>query len=321
MVETNLSNPSVSASAPLRPGEVKYLGLGVLTFVAIVILSLWRNQAIDWESFLPVYGSSLGLLAIGIYIRIFKSAERIAALIIALSGYALFGVSMGIFFHIFMPRPDPILDAFLLSFDNYFGYHWPDAVVWLATHFPTVGTALSYIYLSSFAQLIGVIVILAATGRLGRLDLLLMTGMIGLILTFVVWQALPNLTMGAQYPIPSDAEQAIRLITNTAYGNMIGDAARNGIPVISNQGMLGVVAFPSYHTVMACLVVWFLYRTVAFWPGVLINIPMIPAIHIHGAHHILDFIGGVVVFFVALWVSRLILAGRHTLGRAAAQKG
>jgi hypothetical protein len=122
--------------------------------------------------------------------------------------------------------------------------------------------------------------------------------------------------MGIHYPIPSDAEQAIRLVTNTAYGEMLKDAALNSIPVISNETMLGVVAFPSYHTVMACLVVWFVFKTVVFWPTVILNIAMVPAIHIHGAHHILDFIGGIVIFFAALWLSRLFLLGRPQYGCA-----
>ena len=310
MADTGIIAQARPANPAIRDGELKYLALGAATFVAIVALSFWRDQAIDWMSFLPVYGSALGLLAVGIYIRVFKGAERFSALTVALSGYALFGVSMGIFFHIFMPRPEPVLDAFLLRFDHAFGYHWPDAVVWLAEHHAWAGRTLSYVYDSSFAQLIGVIVILAATGRLARLDLLLMTGMVGLVLTFVVWQAFPNFSLGIHYAIPSEAENAIRLVTNTAYGNLLRDAALNGIPVISNDGMLGVVAFPSYHTVMACLVVWFLWGTFAFWPALAINILMVPAIHIHGAHHILDFIGGVVVFFSALWVSRAVLARR-----------
>lgn len=316
MVDTNITNPSASAPAVLRGGEIRFLCLALIAFVVVVVLSALYSQAIDWESFTPGYGYALALLAIGLYIRVFRSAERFSALTIALSGYALFGVSMGIFFHMHMPRPEPVLDDFLLRVDHFFGYHWPDAVVWLAREYPGVGTALSHIYMSSFAQLILVILVLGVTGKLARLDLLLMTGMIGLILTFIVWQVLPNFSMGIHYPIPAEAEEAIRLITDTAYGARLKDAALNGIPVIANQSMLGVVAFPSYHTVMACLVVWFLYRTFAFWPAVLINIPMIPAIHIHGAHHILDFVGGIAVFFAALWLSALILSARFRMPQA-----
>ncbi len=316
MVDLNMTRGEPIAA--LRHGEIKFLSLGLAAFLAVVVLSFLRDQAIDWMSFLPVYASALGLLVVGIYIRTVKSAERFAALTVALSGYALFGVSMGIVFHIYMPRPEPILDEFLLRVDHMFGYHWPDAVTWLAREMPTVGLVLSYVYLSSFAQLIVAIVILGAMGRTTQLNLLLLTGMIGLFLTFVIWQIFPNLSMGAQYPIPAEAEQAIRLITNTTYGGMIRDAALNGIPVISNDTMLGVVAFPSYHTVMACLSVWFVYKTVVFWPAVLLNIAMIPAIHIHGAHHILDFVGGVLIFFAALWLSKIYLAAGQPVDHARA---
>lgn len=315
MVDLNIADQSAPAPAALRTGEIKYLSLGLAAFLAIVILSEWRNQAIDWMSFFPGYAASLGLLAVGIYIRVLKAAERVAALTVALSGYALFGISMGIVFHIYMPRPEPILDEALLRFDHLFGYHWPDAVEWLAREQAWLGKVLSHVYLSSFAQLICAIVVLAAMGRTEKLNLLLLTGMIGLFLTFVVWQIFPNFSMGIHFPISSEAEQAIRLFTNTAYGERLKDAALNGIPVISNQTMLGVVAFPSYHTVMACLVVWFLFRTVVFWPAVVVNIAMVPAIHIHGAHHILDFVGGVLVFFAALWLSRLFLIANSQCSR------
>lgn len=307
MVDASITGQSNAVAAPLRNGEIKYLSLGLAALVAVVILSAWRGQAIDWMSFQAIYGSALGLLAIGIYLRTCKQAERFACVTVALAGYALFGVSMGIVFHIFMPRPEPVLDEFLLRVDHYFGYHWPDAVAWLAREYAWLGKILSYVYLSSFAQLILVVVMLGATGRAGRLDMLLLTGMIGLFLTFVVWQMFPNLSMGIHYPIPAEAEQAIRLVTNTSYGQALKDAALNGIPVISNDTMLGVVAFPSYHTVMACLTVWFAFRTLAFWPVLLINIVMIPAIHIHGAHHILDFVGGILVFLAALRLARAFL--------------
>ncbi|WP_172975956.1 phosphatase PAP2 family protein [Sulfitobacter sp. THAF37] len=312
MTDARIIEQSGSFPAPLRNGEIKYLSLGLAAFVAVVVLSFWRSQAIDWMSFLNIYGAALGLLGIGIYLRACKNAERFACITVALAGYALFGVSMGIVFHIYMPRPEPVLDEFLLGFDHYFGYHWPDAVAWLAREHAWLGRVLSHIYLSSFAQLILVIVLLGATGRASRLDMLLLTGMIGLFLTFVVWQIFPNFSMGIHYPIPAEAEQAIRLVTNTSYGQALKEAALNGIPVISNETMQGVVAFPSYHTVMACLTVWFAFRTVAFWPIVILNIAMIPAIHIHGAHHILDFVGGVFVFFAALYLAGLFLnSGRR----------
>ncbi|MEP5730539.1 MAG: phosphatase PAP2 family protein [Sulfitobacter sp.] len=315
MTDLSISDHPTTRPEALKEGEIKFLSLAVIAFIAIVSLSAWRGQAIDWMSFLPGYVYSLALLGIGLYIRLFKAGGRLATVAIALAGYALFGISMGIVFHIFMPRPEPILDEFLLQFDHLFGYHWPDAVVWLASEQAWLGKTLSYVYMSSFAQLLLLVVVLGATDRPERLNVLLTTGMIGLFFTFVVWQLFPNFSMGIHYPIPADAERAINLVTNSAYGAMLKDMALNGIPVISMDMMLGVVAFPSYHTVMACLVVWFAYKTVMFWPALLLNIAMVPAIHIHGAHHILDFIGGIAVFFAALYAAKVFLNSRSRVMR------
>ena len=70
--------------------------------MAIVTLSYWRSQPIDWMSFLNIYGAALGLLLIGIYLRTYKDAERFACITVALAGYALFGVSMGIPFDFYL---------------------------------------------------------------------------------------------------------------------------------------------------------------------------------------------------------------------------
>jgi hypothetical protein len=294
----------------LRSGEYKISVISVVSFVITLILSLLKNQDVNWLSFAPVYLPAIGLLAIGIYIRVYKSFEQAAAMCVALGNYAIFGASIGIFFHLFMPRPDPVWNAALLQFDNYFGYHWPDAVEWLATQQAWLGTALSYIYTSSFIQLVFLIVVLAASSKYDRLNMLLLTGMLGLIVTFFVWQAFPNFSMSMHLQIPPEQATAIRLITNSNYGAVLHSYALNGISVIDNDAIVGAVAFPSYHTVLACITAWFAWRTFAFWPLFLVNVAMVPALHIHGAHHILDFVGGVLVFFVAMWLSRRVLDGR-----------
>jgi hypothetical protein len=72
MVDMNITDRKALLPAALRPSEVKYLILSLAIFVAVVVLAEIRSQAINWESFFLGYSSSLGLLAVGIYIRIFK---------------------------------------------------------------------------------------------------------------------------------------------------------------------------------------------------------------------------------------------------------
>jgi membrane-associated phospholipid phosphatase len=58
---------------------------------------------------------------------------------------------------------------------------------------------------------------------------------------------------------------------------------------------------------MAMIVTWYIRGTVFLVPVLLVNLAMVPATMLHGGHHLVDLLGGVVVFIgVALATSRLI---------------
>ena len=63
-------------------------------------------------------------------------------------------------------------------------------------------------------------------------------------------------------------------------------------PVIGQEHLMGLIAFPSMHTVMALMTTLFARGTRLFWPLVLINLLMIPAILLQGGHHVVDVLGG-----------------------------
>ena len=83
--------------------------------------------------------------------------------------------------------------------------------------------------------------------------------------------------------------------------------AATGFEQIDAHLALGAIAFPSYHIVMAVMVVWFARGTWLFWPALALNLPMIPATLTHGGHHLIDLPGGVVAFaLAALLADRLM---------------
>jgi hypothetical protein len=83
----------------------------------------------------------------------------------------------------------------------------------------------------------------------------------------------------------------------------------NGPAVITADVIIGIIAFPSYHMIMACLVVWYSYRTIFFFPATLAGAAMIPATLSHGGHHLIDLIAGALVFLSVAWVSSRLI--RH----------
>lgn len=298
---TGLSTVSAHrwAGAMFGRGEIAFMILIGLMFGTNVILSLTGPQRIDWQSFVTSIFACTGVVACGLYLRLVKGFPRGAKILVMLGLNTFFGMMMAIFFHMHMPRPSPVLTETLLAMDAWFGYHWPDAVAWVAT-VPNLGLILFIVYVSSFAQIALLMGMLAYLHRFRDLEAMVFSNAFGLLLVFVIWQSFPNLSQSTYLPIPVETALETHLLTHSAYGARLLEMATQGLPVVDVNSILGQVAFPSYHVVMAALVVWFAQRTPLVWPIVAVNIVMVPAILIHGAHHIADIVGGVVALGVAL---------------------
>lgn len=286
--------------------EITFIGLITMIFFANIALSLMWDQSIAWHTFGIGIFAAIGLVICGCYMRIVKGADRGGKVVVTVGLKFLFGAMMGIFFHMHLPRPEPILTDALLAMDRWFGYDWPSAVAWVAET-PGLGSVLNVIYLSSAFQIVAVMAILALLGRNRDLDAMVFCNAFGLFIVFVVWQTFPNLSQSTYLPIPVETAIETNLITHSVYGKHLLDMAQNGMAVVEMDKLLGQVAFPSYHMVMSALVVWFAQRTILFWPIFVLNTIMVPAILIHGAHHVADVIGGIVVLAVAVKLAYVVV--------------
>ena len=109
------------------------------------------------------------------------------------------------------------------------------------------------------------------------------------------------------------AENGFRFKVN--YGELLTRLLQEGPGRITPAVITGVVGFPSYHTVMALMVTWYCRRTILFVPILLVNLAMIPATLLHGGHHLIDLVGGLVVFSIGVQIAnRLIKPDGHAVG-------
>lgn len=296
--------------------RTEWVFIGLIACVAAVNMTVdYRNpQSVDWGSFAPGLFGAVGLAVIGGYYRVaYPLVAWFGKAAVTIAIAATMGCLLGILFHLHMPRPEPVLTEALLAMDRWFGYDWPAAVAWVA-EVPFLGTFLRWVYLSSFFQIMGLIVVLAYLKKSRQLDMMTFTNGLSLMLVFVVWQAFPNLSQSTYLPIPHETADEVWLVTHSTYGAMLLDMAKNGLPVVSMDALMGAVAFPSYHMVMCALTVVFARGTFLFWPYLVVNIIMLPAILIHGAHHIADIFGGVAVMLAAMIPAYLIVNACYRKG-------
>ncbi len=302
----NIERKGWRGAMQLLPTE-RIILFGVLASGGLAVLfPLLLERSVNWPPFVVGYAASLGLLGVGAYIRGAKAAPRIALAVIAVATFAGFTAGSSVLIYALLPLPNPMVDEQLTRLGHAIGYDW-QALVLAMTAYPGITRALGFVYQSAIPQLLLTICVLASYGRAVALHRFLLVGMLTLVVCVAVWWAWPSVGYIGTLPL-SDAEmRAAGLIYSQDYGAYLTRLLQHGPTRITPEVITGVVGFPSYHTVMACLVVFYLWRTVLFVPAVLFNLAMLLATLVHGGHHLVDLIGGLVVFALGVWIANRLI--------------
>ncbi|KQV33050.1 MULTISPECIES: phosphatase PAP2 family protein [unclassified Rhizobium] len=260
-------------------------------------LMVLNGVAVDVVGYAALLSCGILCLAIGQFYRGVRSEARISVPVTAAGLFILFSIVGSVFNYLLLPVRFPPIDAMLVRSDAALGFDWPGLMTWMA-HYPVVVRALGFVYQTSLVQMIAVILILGFSGKFLLLHRFLLTGIVGSLLAIVFWFFFP--AFGTSYVYDVSAIAGLPLVVNSGYGEELRHLAQNGIAMLMPGKVLGLVAFPSVHTLMACLSVFFLRGNRFIFPVVAcLNLLMLPAIIIHGGHHLSDMLGGFALFGVA----------------------
>lgn len=286
-------------AAALRPAEWLMLAMVLALGAACLVLVATMGRIVEWQGFALGIFAAMGIIAVGGYARVAKDAQRLANCAIGVGLFMGFTAFSTVFIYALFPLPRPMIDLELMVLDARLGYNWVGFVEGLAT-MPMIGTALGWLYMSSLGQIIFVILLLGVMGREEILHRFLMVGILTMICAVSIWWLWPSVGPSA-WSMPDDkAARSIGLVFTPQYGAILLDLVQNGPAVIRSEEITGMVAFPSYHIIMALMVAWFSVRTPFFIPLALSSIAMVPATLSHGGHHLVDLIVGCLVFFSCL---------------------
>lgn len=264
-----------------------------------------RPAVVDWPAFAGPIVASLAMIALGGFIRARRPMKRMAAFAIGFGIFMGFSAVVAVFIYLMFPFSRPPVDPTLIAWDARLGYDWVAFVTWLTAH-PLIGRALGMVYMTSIPQLVLVIVLLAWSGQERALHRFLATGIVGMCVTVAIWWWFPSIGPSPFVTVPAAAE-TIGLIHNQAYADQLMRLATEGIAVIRPDVVMGVIAFPSFHMFMACMVVWFSRTTPVASLALAVNSVMIPATLSHGGHHLVDLMAAVALFsLVAFAVGRAV---------------
>lgn len=288
----------------------------ILSVCAVLALLLTLGHTrIAWDAFIHgfiIYGI---IMVAGWLLRVRGWLPRVSLTLVAVGFFPIFSSVTALTGYMMFPLQRPLVDDGLFAIDRMLGYDWVAAVTWLADY-PALAVVLKYIYLSALPQLLILLIVLGVQGRVLALHRMVVTGMLAGCVMTTFWSIFPSFGPSAYLDVPADVIARAGLLVTPDYGAQLMDLAQNGLAVVEKHQLLGTMAFPSFHILMATLAVVFARGTWLFVPYLAANVLMVPATLTHGGHHLVDVPGGLALFVIAYTLARWMLPDRARVPRA-----
>ena len=185
----------------------------------------------------------------------------------------------------------PFIDAWLAAADASLGFDWPAYVAWMHS-VPGADFVLGVAYEASLPQVVVIVIILGFGGRKVELDRFSIAFMVGALTTVVLWTAYPS--YGAYHylvevglPVPEHG-----LFTTIDYSRYLLALKAGVFSPLRLEDLKGLIGFPSFHTVLALLSTWGVWRVQFIGPLVAaLNVAVLFAIPGDGGHFLVDVAG------------------------------
>ena len=271
--------------------------MAVLTLAGFVLTGLTVNLASNpW-----VILSIGGILATSFFYRYRRPNLHLCALteaaaqllLILLFGILLTYAAVAVQF--------PYVDAELYAIDNAIGFDRQAYLNFFADR-PWLSKTVEVAYFCMLPQFALIPAIMFFAKRVERVQRMIVAIALSLIVTALISILTPSLTafvhvdLARMATVPADVYTPVPTM----------EALRSGaMRTISLDHLEGLVSFPSFHTTAALIFAWTLL-TVRYigLVGIVLNLALIVATPVIGAHYFIDLVGGFAVAFAAMVTSQ-----------------
>jgi hypothetical protein len=271
--------------------------MGVATIAGYWIADL----SFAWSTIVTIGLCGLPFIAISAFYRRFRPdplisfvTEAFAQLLLAMTLGAALSYPLAV-------TGFPYSDDLLNSADTWMGLDWR-AYLKLINDHPLLARITDLAYDSMLAQLLILMLALVSAGRLARFQRFVLANALGLCIAVVVFAFVPA---GGIYGFLQieHSEYANISPVMTVDQKIYLDALRSGKHALIDD-MEGLITFPSFHSAWAIFYMW------AFYPlrwlrigAILLNLAVLAATPVQGAHYFVDLIGGSFVAGISIWIA------------------
>ena len=196
----------------------------------------------------------------------------------------------------------PRIDAALAATDLAIGFDWVGVMTAMAAY-PLLNQVLFVAYNVVLPEIALMTVMLGWSGNPEKTYRFCIAVALSALICMAVWSVAPSFGAFSVYPAdPGFSHMTLAL--DWRYAEELVRLLREGPGLISPHDTKGLIGFPSYHAVLALLVMWYARNLPRlFWPLAAINVLVLVATPIQGGHHLVDVLAAFPVTALALWLA------------------
>jgi membrane-associated phospholipid phosphatase len=190
--------------------------------------------------------------------------------------------------------PAPLADALFNRADAAIGFNWLE---WYQTieAAPLVHFTLALAYASVPVQGVGLILYFSFKDE-RRVQEFLMAAIFAVLLITPIMMLLPAIGAWTQHGIGLVEPWRADILLLRSH------------TLTTIRQTQGIISFPSFHVILAVLLIYMARGCALFWPTVFVNVLMIVAVPTEGAHYGVDVLGGFAAAFVIIAATRALVS-------------
>ena len=214
----------------------------------------------------------------------------------------------------------PLADSGLAAADALIGYHSPSVVAWLETQ-PLLARILGSTYGSFFPQLLLLPVLLCVSGRIARGYAMILGYLLLGIFGSLICAFFPSEGAYVYYGLAPGDFGGVNPKMGYLFLESFHAVRDDPVFTLELSKAAGIVTFPSGHAGAAILCAWAAWgwRWMR-WPFLVLNLCMYLSALSHGAHYLIDVVGGTVVALLSIRIVSIVMEGRWSMLVAATRR-
>jgi hypothetical protein len=267
---------------------------------------LWAREAgftVAGHAYARLAAISGFLWLVGWFYETRRPEPRLAAMLTCAAFLVGFTAAGSVLNAMLLTVAGPRMDWFFARADIAMGFDWP-AMMRVMANYPTSLAILEQAYAALLPEIALGVVLLATFCGASPVYRFSLAVAVGALICIFIWTFFP--AFGAMSVYALDPATAVRLHVpvDWAYGETLVRMLGEGPGLIAPDNMKGLIGFPSYHVVLALLLMWYFRFLPKFrWVVWVVNGLVIVATPIEGGHHGIDVLAAFPVAFLAVVIA------------------